>query len=94
MGVRCAEIDGHRAPLFAGDGIVADSDPEAELAETQAKLRPCSAPSSGPDMARMGPRPHPPPQGGALPTAVRPYGGGPVDRRSTGTDAESTRVFT
>lgn len=38
VGVRGAEIDGHRATLYAGGGIVADSDAEAELAETQAKL--------------------------------------------------------
>ncbi len=33
------EISGARARLFAGGGIVADSDPHAELAETQAKLQ-------------------------------------------------------
>jgi len=32
--------DGHHMRLFAGCGIVADSDPEAELAESQAKLVP------------------------------------------------------
>jgi isochorismate synthase len=37
--IRCAEIDGTRARLFAGGGIVAGSDPDAELAETQAKLQ-------------------------------------------------------
>ena len=40
IALRCAEIDGTRARLFAGGGIVADSDPEAELAEAQAKFRP------------------------------------------------------
>ena len=40
LALRCAEIDGPRARLFAGCGIVAGSDPEAELAETHAKLRP------------------------------------------------------
>jgi menaquinone-specific isochorismate synthase len=40
IALRCAELDGIRARLFAGGGIVADSDPAAELAETQAKLRP------------------------------------------------------
>ena len=40
IALRCAELDGTRARLFAGGGIVADSDPAAELAETQAKLRP------------------------------------------------------
>jgi isochorismate synthase len=38
VAIRCAEIDGRQARLFAGNGIVADSNPEAELAETQAKL--------------------------------------------------------
>lgn len=40
IALRCAEIDGSRARLFAGCGIVAGSDPAAELAETQAKFRP------------------------------------------------------
>ena len=39
VAVRCAEIDGTSARVFAGNGIVADSDPEAELAETRAKLQ-------------------------------------------------------
>jgi menaquinone-specific isochorismate synthase len=39
IALRCAEIDGPHARLFAGCGIVADSDPEAELAEAQAKFR-------------------------------------------------------
>jgi len=39
VSVRCAEVDGRRAQVFAGNGIVGDSDPEAELAETQAKLQ-------------------------------------------------------
>jgi len=39
VAIRCAEIDGVRARLFAGGGIVAESDPTAELAETQAKLQ-------------------------------------------------------
>lgn len=38
VGIRCAQIDGPRARLFAGVGVVADSDPEAELAETRSKL--------------------------------------------------------
>ena len=38
IALRCAEVDGRRARLFAGCGIVAGSDPEAELAETQAKF--------------------------------------------------------
>jgi menaquinone-specific isochorismate synthase len=40
IALRCAEIDGHQARLFAGCGIVAGSDPATELAETQAKFRP------------------------------------------------------
>jgi menaquinone-specific isochorismate synthase len=40
IALRCAEVDGARARLFAGCGIVADSDPVAELAETQVKFRP------------------------------------------------------
>jgi menaquinone-specific isochorismate synthase len=40
IALRCAEIDGRRARLFAGGGIVAGSDPAAELAEAQAKFRP------------------------------------------------------
>ncbi|WP_435110818.1 isochorismate synthase [Nocardiopsis synnemataformans] len=37
--LRCAEIAGTRARLFAGAGIVADSVPAAEAAETGAKFR-------------------------------------------------------
>ena len=40
IALRCAEIDGTRARLFAGCGIVADSDPDAELAEARTKFRP------------------------------------------------------
>jgi menaquinone-specific isochorismate synthase len=40
IALRCAELDGTSARLFAGCGILADSDPDAELAETQVKLRP------------------------------------------------------
>ena len=39
VAIRCAQIDGHQARLFAGGGIVAESDPLAELAETQAKFQ-------------------------------------------------------
>jgi menaquinone-specific isochorismate synthase len=39
VGVRCAELDGTRARVFAGNGIVADSDPATELRETRAKLQ-------------------------------------------------------
>jgi len=40
VALRCAQIDGRRAFLAAGAGIVSGSDPEAEWAETQAKLEP------------------------------------------------------
>jgi menaquinone-specific isochorismate synthase len=40
IALRCAEVDGPRARLFAGCGIVAGSDPAAELAEAQAKFAP------------------------------------------------------
>jgi menaquinone-specific isochorismate synthase len=39
VAIRVAEIDGARARLVAGAGIVADSEPEAELVETQVKLQ-------------------------------------------------------
>jgi isochorismate synthase EntC len=41
VAIRCAELshDRHTARLVAGGGIVADSDPHAELAETQAKFQ-------------------------------------------------------
>jgi menaquinone-specific isochorismate synthase len=40
IALRSAEYDGSRVRLFAGCGIVADSDPAAELAESVAKLVP------------------------------------------------------
>jgi menaquinone-specific isochorismate synthase len=39
VGIRCAEIAGRRARLFAGVGVVEGSDPDDELAETQLKLQ-------------------------------------------------------
>ena len=47
--IRCAEIstDRHSAHLFAGGGIVADSEPEAEFAETEAKLQAMSRAITG-----------------------------------------------
>jgi isochorismate synthase len=39
IALRCAEITGTTARLFAGAGIVADSVPEEELDETEAKFR-------------------------------------------------------
>ena len=43
VALRGAQLDGSRARLVAGAGIVAGSDPEAEWAETEAKLRPMLA---------------------------------------------------
>jgi menaquinone-specific isochorismate synthase len=40
LALRGAELDGRRAVLRAGAGIVAGSDPDAEWAETDAKLEP------------------------------------------------------
>jgi menaquinone-specific isochorismate synthase len=40
IALRSAEVHGSTVRLFAGCGIVADSDPEAELAEAQAKFVP------------------------------------------------------
>jgi len=40
VALRGAQVDGAHALLRAGAGIVAGSDPEAEWAETQAKLEP------------------------------------------------------
>jgi menaquinone-specific isochorismate synthase len=43
IALRCAQLDENRARLIAGCGIVAGSDPAAELAETVTKLRPMRA---------------------------------------------------
>ncbi|MXG90169.1 isochorismate synthase [Nocardioides flavescens] len=40
IALRSASVEGRTVRLFAGCGIVADSDPEAELAETQGKFVP------------------------------------------------------
>jgi menaquinone-specific isochorismate synthase len=40
IALRSARLEGRQVRLFAGCGIVADSDPEAELAEAQAKFLP------------------------------------------------------
>jgi menaquinone-specific isochorismate synthase len=40
IALRCAQLSGATARLFAGCGIVAGSDPAAELAETLVKLKP------------------------------------------------------
>ncbi len=39
VGIRSAIVDGAVARLFAGVGVVSDSDPAAELAETEAKFQ-------------------------------------------------------
>jgi isochorismate synthase EntC len=39
VGIRSAELSGTTARVFAGVGVVADSDPAAELDETRAKLQ-------------------------------------------------------
>ena len=39
IALRCAAVDGNRARLFSGAGIVGQSRPEAELEETRLKLR-------------------------------------------------------
>jgi menaquinone-specific isochorismate synthase len=49
IALRCAQLDGDRARLFAGCGIVAGSHSAAELAETHAKFRPMRAALELPD---------------------------------------------
>jgi len=38
VALRCALLRGHNARLYAGVGVVRDSDPAAELTETEIKL--------------------------------------------------------
>jgi salicylate biosynthesis isochorismate synthase len=40
IALRCGLVEGTEAHIFAGAGIVADSDPDAELLETRLKFRP------------------------------------------------------
>jgi menaquinone-specific isochorismate synthase len=47
IAIRCAQLAGNTARLFAGCGIVAASDPSAELAETLVKLQPMRAALTG-----------------------------------------------
>lgn len=47
VALRCATLDGTRARLAAGAGIVAGSDPDAEWEETEAKLEPMLAALAG-----------------------------------------------
>jgi menaquinone-specific isochorismate synthase len=39
VALRCAKLNGHEVTLYAGAGIVADSDPRSELLETRSKRR-------------------------------------------------------
>jgi menaquinone-specific isochorismate synthase len=39
VALRCAQLEGHFARLFAGCGVVAESDPDVEVREAAAKLR-------------------------------------------------------
>jgi menaquinone-specific isochorismate synthase len=48
IALRCAQLTGARARLFAGAGIVADSLPESELEETRLKLRAMQSAFEGP----------------------------------------------
>ena len=48
IALRCGQLGGRHARLFAGCGIVAGSDPAAELAEAQAKFRPVQDALEGP----------------------------------------------
>jgi menaquinone-specific isochorismate synthase len=43
VGIRAARLEGRKARLIAGGGVVAGSDPEAELAETELKFEPMLA---------------------------------------------------
>ncbi len=43
VALRCALVRGERAVLYAGNGIVVGSDPDAEVEETRLKLRPLLA---------------------------------------------------
>ncbi|CCH35265.1 isochorismate synthase [Actinosynnema sp. NPDC047251] len=40
VALRCAQVEGATARLFAGCGLVAESDPDSEVREAHAKLRP------------------------------------------------------
>lgn len=52
VALRCAQLDGPTARLYAGGGVVADSEPANEAAEAVAKFRPIrSALESGSTMA-------------------------------------------
>ncbi|HEX6346412.1 isochorismate synthase [Umezawaea sp.] len=40
IALRCARVEGNTARLFAGCGLVAESDPDSEVCEAHAKMRP------------------------------------------------------
>jgi menaquinone-specific isochorismate synthase len=53
IALRCAQLDGNRARLVAGGGIVAGSVPATELAETNIKFRPMRAALEQDDLPRV-----------------------------------------
>ena len=53
IALRCAHLDGATARLFAGCGVVADSDPDVEVREAAAKLRPVREALAGGDRRRQ-----------------------------------------
>ena len=53
IALRCAQLDGNRARLVAGGGIVAGSVPATELAETNIKFRPMRAALEQDDLTRV-----------------------------------------
>jgi len=57
VALRSALVTANEALLFAGSGIVADSDPDEEYAESQLKLRPMEMALSGSVVARDKSRP-------------------------------------
>ena len=50
VGLRSALVRGERAWLFAGAGIMGESDPPAELAEIELKFRPLTSALGGGEM--------------------------------------------
>jgi menaquinone-specific isochorismate synthase len=49
LALRCAQLDGPVARLYAGCGVVADSDPDTEVREAAAKLVPVREALEGPE---------------------------------------------
>ena len=56
LALRCAQLDGPVARLFAGCGVVADSDPDTEVREAAAKLLPVREALAGDSPACSDPR--------------------------------------